>query len=547
MIEPRLEKLKSFEGVQALIETAKDAEACRDMDSVRELLSPIWENYPETPDFSGFEKNDRAELLRLAGFCLAFRGNANGQNDRLERGRDLVTRAIVLFEELGCPHKLTEAKISLALCYWYEGATHECEALLADAESRYRGNKNHDVYLQIRYYQLITFVVQKDYESADAIFAELDPLMEQCKNKRILALYHTEAGVAASRNREYSKSKKHAEKAIDIAEDLGVGGLVSANFNNLACLHTKMGHFEKAHRYVDKAIEINKQLGQVGFLAHKYDTKALIYFETRDYRNALFAIEKSIQLAEKGEDYAPLADALIDKCKILVRLGQIENALKAFSDLIEIARHRLGKAAADQYTQEFSKLIYPKRGVAYREEVRLFQKDLVRNALLDSDNVTARVKDKLNISQKGLSEILNKQFPTLCDEVGLERLASRKKIQASDVEIPAFDGYESSRLLGFRVYSEKLPQLNLSDDIIAAVYTGPGQTLEVGTYVLLQCQVRGVLECGMIRKEESLDFYFFENDSDPCPFTAKDVKIVGRIVGYKLANSAGAEFTPIGK
>jgi tetratricopeptide (TPR) repeat protein len=543
MTTPKSKRLTTKKQLEELIENAKDAEACRDMDAVREILRPVWSDIQESPDIIRFDDPVKAELLRLCGFFLAFHGFSKGKKDCQERGRDLLTNAIEIFAEIGCPHKLTEAKISLALCYWYEGAADESEAILVDAESQYDGNRNHDVYLQIAYYRMISLSVKKDYQAVSQIIEDLKPFIEGCTNTRIQALFYTEAGVDCRRRKRYEEAKEYYVKALSFAHKLNSKGLVAANWNNLAYLYKETAHFEKAHKYIDEAIKINKDRNQTGFLAHKYDTKALIYFDVRDYENALVYFNKAIDLFRKGEDHLGLVEALFSKSTVLLRLGQIENGLRLFCELMGTAQVRLGNAAAERFIEEFSKLVYPKRRVSYREEVRLFQKDLIRNALLDSGNVTSKAKDMLSISQKGMSEILNKQFPELCEEVGIERRPSERKIRpviVNDIQMAGIDG---SSLLTFYMSKDKLPQLEFHDDVVVAVQKGIDQKLEAGKYYLVQCQVRNVLDCGRLCKLESLGLYYFENENNPSPFTAKDVKIVGQIVGYCCADEAKDKVT----
>ena len=527
--------------VLELIERAKDAEACRDMTLVREILRPVWQDLEFEPDYNTYSTQTQADLYRLSGFLLAFLGNARSKSDCQERGRDLLTKAISLYSDLGNLDGATEARIFLAIGYWYEGAAEESEAILNHAEAQFKGDRQDENYLQICYYRLISFIIRKDFEKASEIIEEMRPLMVNCKNERILALYHTEAGVDCRRKKDYKSAVEHYETAMRYARDLKIMGLVSANLNNLAFLHKETGRFEKAHEYVDQAIDINVAMEEPGFLAHKYDTKALIYFDTRDYQNTLVYIEKAIDLFRQGEDYLGLANALFTKCEVLLRLGRIEEATSVFAELHQLAVLRLGKAAAERFAKDFSKLVYAKRGVTYREEVKLFKKHLIRNAFVESEMKMSGAREKLSISQDGLSEILNKQFPELCEEIGIKRTASQPKIEPVRVDNVEIEGVDTEKIRVFKVYKEKLPQLKASADIEVAVLRDENAPLVEDKYFLVQCQVRHVLECGLVCKDEELGLFYFENDGSPCPFTAKDVRVVGEIVGYRLAPDGEVE------
>ena len=532
MARPSIAKTISKTEVFAIIEAARNAEACRDMDAVPQILKPLWPNIDKTPDFSNYEPSVQAELLRLAGFALAFRGFAKGKPDGAERGRDLLTQALILLEKEGSPDQYTIVQIFLALCYWYEGAAGECETILSDVEARYKGNKESETYFLIRYYRMITYSMKREFEKASEVVAELKSLISNCSNKRLLSMFYTEAGVDCRRRGDYDEAKRHYTQAMEYAQEMSIMGLVSANLNNLAFLHKETGHFETAHRYIDKAIAINKLNKQKGFLAHKYDTKALIYFDTRDYESALAYISKAIELFEEGEDNLGHADALFTKAEILLRLGRADEGLRVFGRQIEFARVKLGEKSAIRYSREFAKLIHAKRGLGYREELRVFKKEMMKEAFRQADLAFTETREILSLTQSELSAILNYEFPDLCDELGIKRSGVRRKIEPIRVENPELEGYSAEKLATFRVYGEKLPQLGSRSDVVVAVHRNTKARLSEGRYFLVQCLTRNLLECGLIKKEESLGLYFFENDGNPCPFTANEVKIIGEIVGY---------------
>ena len=57
--------------VRRVIEDARDAELCRNLDLFREILSSFWDDIEVDPDLSDFALPVRAEFLRLCGVFLS--------------------------------------------------------------------------------------------------------------------------------------------------------------------------------------------------------------------------------------------------------------------------------------------------------------------------------------------------------------------------------------------------------------------------------------------------------------------------------------------
>jgi len=95
-----------------LIEYARDAELCRNLDLFRQLLSAFWENIEEEPNLKAFAPPFRAELLRLCGVFLNQLGRARGLADYQIRAKDILTQALEIFEIEDSRDKAAETKSS---------------------------------------------------------------------------------------------------------------------------------------------------------------------------------------------------------------------------------------------------------------------------------------------------------------------------------------------------------------------------------------------------------------------------------------------------
>ena len=70
MLPKTTPKLNTPEILQ-LIQEARNAELCRDVDSLREVLQTVW-NVEETPNFDNYDAPIKGEFLRLCGVFLSF-------------------------------------------------------------------------------------------------------------------------------------------------------------------------------------------------------------------------------------------------------------------------------------------------------------------------------------------------------------------------------------------------------------------------------------------------------------------------------------------
>ena len=128
--------------------------------------------------------------------------------------------------------------------------------------------------------------------------------------------------------------------------------------------------------------------------------------------------------------------------------------------------------------------------------------------------------------------MLNKQFPELCEEAGVQSGFAEVKVKPVKIGDIKMDGFNIARLKTFEVSREKFPELDCDSDVVITVLKTSEQELVPGKIFVVEFKVRNVLECGRVCKIESLDLYFFENDSNPSPFTSEDVVVIGEAVGY---------------
>lgn len=561
------------QNILEIIEDAKNAELCRDWELSRQLLSPLWGGFESEPELPA-ELPDilRAEILRLCGFNLSCVGRAKNKIKYQERGRNLLTRAIEIFESENFNHKAAEAKVMLSLCYWYEGAYEESNLILEQTESEYKNNQLHPVYIQICCNRLMILYKLQQMTEAFELIEKLRIPMEFCKDARLQTMYHNQAGIVFDVSGKTDKAFFHYQNAISYSIKAKNRRFEAQNLNNLALLCKQIGDFNSAHKHVDTAFEIYEELDENGWLAHVLDTKALIYLAERNFALAEKYINKAIDIFRGGEDFMGLSDALFNRAKIYLKINLRTEALIDFAEVMKISTLRTGESAAVRYAAEFAKLIYALTGTDYYTEEKTFRKKLVRDALQMNELQVVQAAKSLGMSHQNLSKIMRFQFPEIYDELGIKyrnrtARAKQKTVrlktiynekQDKKIEILAINHNEiilpdsikmqfEGKFFSFILSGKQLPELKTNDNVIVLAteveeanhQTVIAQNRESREFVLLKLGYDKFMEV----------FYVVSEDSEEL-LSIDDFNIYGKIVAYhslKKEESGALKFIPYPK
>jgi tetratricopeptide (TPR) repeat protein len=555
---PKTTQITTSQAIK-LIEEARNAELCRDISALEQILKPILQDYNDEPLIANLDISLQAEILRLCGFFLSYYGRSHNLKNYQERGKDFLIKAVELFGQKALPHKSAEAKVTLSLCYWHEGAISEWETILAETEAEYTNNQLHPVYIQICINRVITLLSKSSENPSNVhqgmeIIKKLSTSIEFCEDMRLKAMYHNHAAIYYLYFKEPANALYHHKESIKAARKVGNFRYVAINHNNIAFLYKEIKNFSNAHRYVDKAIKFYRDLKEIGWLAHILDTKALIYLEEGRCAAALNTINQALELFRQGEDYSGLGDALFNKSKILLRLNRSSEALFLFAEVISIATSRIGEFAAKKYADEFVNLIYPLNDTYYLSEIRSFKTHLLRKHLSEANGQITKAAKTLGISHQNLSDILNNQFPELFIELGIRRRSrrngKRREILKNIASIKLSDSQmscESSLKLNenfsyytFVLNGKHLPSLKTKLNVVVLVEASE-QT--AGATVIMQNQKTDEFHCGVLEMDK-LTGIFYLNDSsikDGFPFLLDDFKYYGKVIGYCLLEDSGIQ------
>jgi tetratricopeptide (TPR) repeat protein len=412
--------------IRRVIEEARDAELCCNLDLFRNILSLFWENIEEEPNVSIFDPPIRAELLRLCGVFLSEFGRARGLPDYQNRGKDILSHAADLFEAENLRDKAAEARVGLANCYWFTGEINEYNDILQSIEGEFGANPSHPVSIKIKLNNIFVAIWRRELKDAQALIDRVASVITPNHHFRLRTQFHNLAGIACRIGGDLEQSTLHVNEAVRIAKAANNAMFVAFNLNNLAFVYRIGQHFNRARKTIDEALSIMESCENKGWIPHALDTKALIYIDQTEYEQALEVIEKSIDIFSNGEDYGGLTDAMWTKCLCLFGLKRYTDALAVFIELGDIAARQIGQIAVDKFTALLMEQIYILNQFPLTDELASLKRSLVVKAMRESGGHVAKAARKLGLrSQQHLSEILNNQFPDIYDELGIKRRAPR--------------------------------------------------------------------------------------------------------------------------
>lgn len=567
-MKTQIPQLLTIKYVERLIEDARDAELCRNIELSREILSPVWRNIESEPELEAFEPLVKAQLLRLCGFFLSFYGRSRGIRDYQLRGKNLLTHSIAIFEEQGVTDSAAEANVMLALCYWYAGEIEESELILETVENGFSGNELHPVFLQIRVNRLMIHYWKGDQKKGLEILRELKSPMQFCTDLRLVAMYHIQAGIINRAAGIFDQGIFHLNEAIGAARRGNNLRFVGWSLNNLANLYKDINEFDLAYQSIGESIGLLSELGDYGWIPHVLDTKALIDIAQRNFDSALSVIEESIDRFRPTEDYSGLADSLWTKCRCLLNLNRPDEAFVVYGELQHIAAQKIGEAATTKFAQALSREVYCVRGLPLTDEVAAFKKSIVSRALIDSGGGIVEASKTLGLrSHQALSEILNKQFPELYGELGIARRKRRPNRQAARerqnsersiadialIEMPSRysftfpTGFQPSAIQTYYCSKRVMAAYGVNDEAVIVVDVNcRADKFAPGLIVLFG--VDGELQLETLKRDNLTRLFYVNPTEFDCPMPIDEVQM-GVVIGYclleALDGSPNAQLMPL--
>lgn len=242
-----------------VIEEARDAELCRNLDLFRDILSVFWDNIESEPIFKDFGPGVCAELLRLCGVFLSQFGRARGFPDYQIRAKNILTRAVEMFEASNSAKKAAETKVGLATCYWYSGEVEEHDAMLRSVEAEFGAESDSPICIQIKLNRLLLANWNKNRKEVESLTNEVSQVIPTCRDLRLVMQFHNLIGIDCCLSGDLAKGSFHLKEAIRVAKEAKYKMFVAINLNNLANAYRMAGHLNPAQEMLDEAIETVKE------------------------------------------------------------------------------------------------------------------------------------------------------------------------------------------------------------------------------------------------------------------------------------------------
>lgn len=322
---------------------AQQLEKAGEYEAACEALAEFWPERHAPPKLEGLDAATKAQVLLRVGSLAGWLGSAHQTEDSQETAKNLITRSVDIFEELGQVESIAEARGDLALCYWREGAYDEARIHLENALSRL-GDEDSDLKAVLLIRAGMIEVTAQRLDAAFRFFNESAPLLEQSTDHALKGTFHNHfavifnnLGTAQHRNDyidraliEYAAASFHFEQAGHTRYQ----GCVDIN---LGFLFFTLGRYAEAHKHLGRAGNLFLEIGDQVHLAQVNDTRARTLLAEERLPEADRFARSAVQTLEKGGEQALLAEALTTYGTVQARLGRHPSARTLLERAIEVA------------------------------------------------------------------------------------------------------------------------------------------------------------------------------------------------------------------
>jgi len=331
------------ERAQICCQLARKLEKSAEYELAYEALSEFWPDLNQAPVIDDLDELTGADVIHRAGALAGWLGSISQTSDIQERGKNLLTQSVEIFEQAGQNAKAAEARGDLALCYWREGAFDEARINLANALNRL-GDEDSDLKAILLIRAGIIEERTRRLQNAMHFYDEAEPLVENSDDHGLKGAFHAEYGLvfrrlAAPENREdyldralieYAAASFHFEQA-------GNTRYLANVENNLGYLYFTIGRFKDAHKHLDRARHLFIDLKDVGMASQVDDTRARTLLGESRAVDAERIIRQAIRTLERGGEQAALAEALTTYGVVLARLGRHARSRELLDRAMQVA------------------------------------------------------------------------------------------------------------------------------------------------------------------------------------------------------------------
>jgi tetratricopeptide (TPR) repeat protein len=405
---------------------AKGYEDTGDYEAARQVMSELWLHLGERPKVEGLAQSTAAEVLLRVGVLTGWIGSKQQIPDAQETAKDFISESISTFESLGYM-KVAEAQTELALCYWRNGDYDEARLILNEVLAKLRTDDELKAKALLRL-AIVEHASGRLTEKREILINNAE-LFENITNATLKGSYHNSLGnlwenMGKAKNREDYTDRAFVEYAAAsyYFEQAGHKGYLANVENNLGFLYFTANRFKEAHEHLDRARRLMLSLKAKSTLGQVEETRARVFLaEGRDVEAEKTA-RVSVTILEQSGQQDLFAEALIAHGTALARLGFYSQSYATLQHAIEVAQQagiqsHAGRAAL-VIMEELGDHLSPRKaktlaGRTLIEEVRYYEGDLIREALITSKGKITRAAKLLGVTHQRLIYIVENRHKDL--------------------------------------------------------------------------------------------------------------------------------------
>ncbi|MCU1268634.1 MAG: hypothetical protein JWM21_4952, partial [Acidobacteria bacterium] len=322
---------------------ARDLEESGNYEAAREAMGDLWHGVSEPPCLEGLSQQSQAEVLMVTGSLTGWIGSVRQVQGAQEGAKNLLSKAISLFEVLKQTERAAEARSDLAYCYWREGAFDEARVILQEALAAL-ADVNSDTKAVALLRSAIVEESARRYHEALRIHVTAAPLFEKSNNPALKGKFHHLFGFVLKKLAETDVHKDYVDRAlIEYAaasfyfEEAGLQRYQACVENNLGFLFGIIGKFAEAHEHLDRAQMLFTGLKDNVHLAQVDDTRARVMLAEGRVVEAEKTARAAVRTLEQGDEQSLFAEALTTQGIALARLKHPEQAHATLERAVEVA------------------------------------------------------------------------------------------------------------------------------------------------------------------------------------------------------------------
>ena len=368
----RTSQARSDADAKTKCELALELQGLGEYEAAREALAGLWAGIGQQPNIEGLSPADQAEVLLRVGALSGYLGSSGQVPGTQEFAKDLITKAIYAYQELGNDNYVADAQNALAICYWREGAMDEARVWFHEAIN---GATDPATQLNNLVNSTIVEISTLCLGEALSLLERAAPLVDVIHDEAAMGRFHMQRALVFQKlggvencDRaliDNTAARIHFERSKHTRYFARVE-------NNTGEILLKLGRYEEALEHLNSARATFVEIGDVGTAAQVNETRARVFLAQGRNQEAEKIAFSAASVLESGGEYSLLAEALEAQGIALARMGRHQSALgllKRSAHIAETAgdRHISGRMYLTILEEVKSFLTPGEIGELYRE------------------------------------------------------------------------------------------------------------------------------------------------------------------------------------